>query len=81
MHNLILCLVAVSLGQVWAARPPFFKKIGADVHVIGNDVWNVTVNRVLANKLYFKGVELVGRGRGHFASYSKGYLKDTLNGV
>jgi hypothetical protein len=62
----VLALVADS----WAiARPPFFKIINSE-YVIGNDIWNTTIGSVLARKLYYRGIELVGRGRGHFVSHS-----------
>jgi rhamnogalacturonan endolyase len=61
---------ALILSEARAVRPPFFKRINAETHIIGNDIWNVTVGRVVGKKLYYKGAELVGRGAGHFASYS-----------
>jgi hypothetical protein len=70
MMKLMVCILALILSNVHAANPPFFNKIAPKVHILGNDVWNVTVSRVVANKLFYKGVELVGRARGHYASYS-----------
>jgi rhamnogalacturonan endolyase len=58
---------------------PFLIKIDDETHIIGNDIWNVTIGRTYGKKLYYKGVELVGRSTGHYVSYSQFPLLQTVS--
>ncbi|KAL3426542.1 Rhamnogalacturonate lyase 1 [Phlyctema vagabunda] len=49
---------------------PFLIKINNETALIGNDFWNVTIGRQYGTKLYYKGVDLVGKAVGHYVSYN-----------
>jgi rhamnogalacturonan endolyase len=59
------------VGRVAAAGEPFLKEIDSKTHVIGNDLWNLTVGEYFGTKLWYKGYDLVGNASGHYVSYSK----------
>lgn len=52
------------------AAGPFLKTVGEYEHIIGNDLWNITIGRQYGTKLYYKGHDLVGDAVGHYVSYS-----------
>lgn len=69
-----LCLSVLSTGVL--SKPvspgqPFLINVDNETAIIGNDIWNVTVGRQYAKKLFYKGVDLVGNATGHYVSYSK----------
>lgn len=66
----LLLLSSVGVGGVAAAGEPFLKSIDAKTHVIGNDLWNLTVGEHFGTKLWYKGYDLVGNASGHYVSYS-----------
>ena len=64
-------VAAVALfAHACAAKGPFFKQLNETTWVIGNDHWNLTQNYQYANKLYWKGKDLVDEAWGHYVSYS-----------
>jgi rhamnogalacturonan endolyase len=66
-----LFLLSLSVACVVRARDPFLIAIDNETHVIGNDIWNVTIGRTYGNRLFYKGIDLVGNATGHYVSYSK----------
>jgi rhamnogalacturonan endolyase len=69
----LIYLVSFLVLACASAQPgkPFLIKINDQTHVIGNDIWNLTIGPSFGKKLYYKGVDLVGRAAsGHYASYS-----------
>lgn len=65
----ILALVVAAVHQV-AAKGPFLLTVGPQEHVIGNDIWNVTIGAIYGTKLFYKNKDIVGNAVGHYASYS-----------
>lgn len=66
--------IALSLllaGTSVAKQHGFLKDNGNGTWIIGNDVWNMTQERIYGSKLYYKDQELVGEATGHYVSYSK----------
>ncbi|KAH8429125.1 putative rhamnogalacturonase [Aspergillus melleus] len=61
-------LALFSAGTVQAK--PFLQKINDTAHVIGNDLWNVTIGRQYGVKLFYKDTDLVGNAWGHYVSYN-----------
>jgi rhamnogalacturonan endolyase len=66
--NIVAVLVAAA-HQV-AAKGPFLLSLGPSQHVIGNDLWNVTIGSKYGTKLFYKNRDLVGNAVGHYVSYS-----------
>lgn len=69
-----LFFLAVALSQVWQvvqARGPFLIKVNDTSHIIGNDLWNITIGQTYGTKLYYKNHDCVGKAVGHYVSYSK----------
>jgi hypothetical protein len=64
-------LVGVSLCHSKPLGQPFLKAIDTGTHVIGNDIWNITIGRIFGKQLWYKNHELVGGASGHYVSYSK----------
>lgn len=60
-------------GISLAKQHGFLKDNGDGTWVIGNDVWNMTQEKIYGTKLYYKDQELVGEAAGHYVSYSKPY--------
>ena len=58
------------LGAGTVQAKPFLQKINDTAHVIGNDLWNVTIGRQYGVKLFYKDTDLVGDAWGHYVSYS-----------
>jgi hypothetical protein len=50
---------------------PFYLKISDTQHVIGNDLWNITIGPMYGTKLFYKKKDIVGNAVGHYVSYSK----------
>jgi rhamnogalacturonan endolyase len=66
-----LLVIFLSVACVVRARDPFLITIDNQNHIIGNDIWNVTVGPKYGTKLFYKGIDLVGNATGHYVSYSK----------
>lgn len=66
-----LALAGFSIGA--HAKGPFLQKIDDTTHVIGNDLWNVTIGRQYGVKLFHKDRDLVGDAVGHYVSYSESF--------
>lgn len=64
-------LVSLALAAGVHAKGPFLQKVDDTTHIIGNDLWNVTIGRQYGVKLYYKGKDLVGDAVGHYVSYSE----------
>lgn len=68
-----LCLIAITLAafvQSSRAKGPFLNTLSDTEHVIGNDLWNVTIGRTYGTKLFYKNHDCVGSAAGHYVSYS-----------
>jgi rhamnogalacturonan endolyase len=72
--GLVLVLLVLVVGiraTSTAPTKPFLIKISDNSYIIGNDVWNLTIDgRGFGKKLWYRGVDLVGRASGHYVSYS-----------
>jgi len=66
-----LFVILLSVACVVKARDPFLITVDNQTHIIGNDIWNVTIGSKYGTKLFYKGVDLVGNATGHYVSYSK----------
>jgi len=69
-------LPTIALGLLWAGtslakQHGFLKDNGDGTWIIGNDVWNMTQEKIYGSKLYYNDQELVGEATGHYVSYSK----------
>ncbi|GES65207.1 rhamnogalacturonase [Aspergillus terreus] len=62
--------IVAALAAGAYAKGPFLQKIDDSTHVIGNDLWNVTIRQQYGVKLFYKGQDLVGDAWGHYVSYS-----------
>jgi rhamnogalacturonan endolyase len=67
--SLLVATFAAFIGSSQAAGP-FLKTISATEHILGNDIWNVTVGELYGKKLFYKNHDCVGNAVGHYASYS-----------
>jgi rhamnogalacturonan endolyase len=66
--------IALSLlfaGTPFAKQHGFLEDNGDGTWIIGNDIWNMTQEKIYGSKLYYKDQELVGEATGHYVSYSK----------
>jgi hypothetical protein len=54
-----------------AKQHGFLKDNGDGTWIVGNDVWNMTQEKIYGSRLYYKDQELVGEATGHYVSYSK----------
>jgi rhamnogalacturonan endolyase len=63
--------VSLALAAGVHAKGPFLQKVDDTTHIIGNDLWNVTIGQQYGVKLYYKGKDLVGDAVGHYVSYSE----------
>ncbi|RDW92676.1 hypothetical protein BP5796_02070 [Coleophoma crateriformis] len=52
------------------AKGPFLQTIDATRHVIGNNLWNVTIGPIYGTKLFYRDHDLVGGAVGHYVSYN-----------
>lgn len=66
-HNNSL-FAASSTSNNWCSW--FFQTVNSITHIIGNDLWNITISEVFGTKLYYKNHDLVGDAVGHYVSYS-----------
>lgn len=72
-------MVSLKSSLVWGllsvqsalAVGPFFSQVSTTDYILGNDIWNITVGRTHGKKLYYKGVDLVGKAAGVYVSHSK----------
>ncbi|EAU30742.1 predicted protein [Aspergillus terreus NIH2624] len=62
--------IVAALAAGAYAKGPFLQKIDDSNHVIGNNLWNVTIGQQYGVKLFYKGQDLVGDAWGHYVSYS-----------
>ena len=58
------------ISPIVSAAGPFFLSLNSTQHVIGNDLWNITIGFQYGIKLYYKNHDLVGPAVGHYVSYS-----------
>jgi rhamnogalacturonan endolyase len=68
-----LFFLAVAISEAWQAvqaKGPFLLKVNDTEHIIGNDLWNITIGQTYGTKLYYKDHDCVGEAVGHYASYS-----------
>ncbi|KAE9979273.1 hypothetical protein EG328_000996 [Venturia inaequalis] len=65
-----LPLLFLSVASIATAGEPFLKEVNKETHIIGNDIWNVTIGAKYGTKLFYKGVNLVGKAAGHYVTYS-----------
>ena len=68
-------LLLAVLPQIVLCAGPFLLSLNDTQHVIGNDIWNITIGRQYGVKLFYKDHDLVGNAVGHYASYN-GRLSD-----
>ncbi|KFZ14685.1 hypothetical protein V502_05950 [Pseudogymnoascus sp. VKM F-4520 (FW-2644)] len=61
---------ALAIATQVHAKGPFLKTVGPEEHIIGNDIWNVTIGRQYGTKLFYKNRDIVGDAVGHYASYN-----------
>ncbi|OBT83679.1 hypothetical protein VE02_07564 [Pseudogymnoascus sp. 03VT05] len=61
---------ALAIATQVHAKGPFLKTIGPEEHIIGNDIWNVTIGKQYGTKLFYKNRDIVGNAVGHYASYN-----------
>jgi rhamnogalacturonan endolyase len=66
---IVLSLLLARISQ--AKQYGFLTDNGDGTWIIGNDVWNMTQEKIYGSKLYYKDQELVGDATGHYVSYSK----------
>lgn len=67
---MLLVLFFLGIIRLASAAGPFFTSLSASQHVLGNDIWNITVGTRYGTKLYYKGRDLVGSAAGHYVSHS-----------
>lgn len=70
MYNPLVVAAALAAVSVHA-NGPFLQTVDESTHVIGNDLWNMTLGRTFGTKLYYKDHDLVGNSWGHYVSYSE----------
>ena len=70
----IIALVVIK--GVKGARP-FFLELSTTEHVIGNDIWNITIGPTYGTKLFYKNKDIVRGAQGHYLSYSE-FLRNVL---
>jgi len=78
----LLSLLAAT-GNVSAhlakAFTPFLTPLNSSVGwIIGNDLWNITINQSYGKKLFYKNHDLIGDAVGHYAGYGES-ITLTLN--
>jgi hypothetical protein len=71
---LVLFVLRYTCAERQAYGQPFLKKISNQTHIIGNDIWNLTIGEHFGTKLWYKGFDLVGNASGHYVSYSQSDL-------
>ncbi|KFY25884.1 hypothetical protein V493_04390 [Pseudogymnoascus sp. VKM F-4281 (FW-2241)] len=68
--RLSILAFSLAIGTQVHAKGPFLKTVGPEEHIIGNDIWNVTIGRQYGTKLYYKNRDIVGNAVGHYVSYN-----------
>lgn len=68
--GLAALVAAVPLEERAKKPKSFLTDLGNQTWVLGNEIWNVTQNKVYANELWYKGADRVGNAAGHYVSYS-----------
>jgi rhamnogalacturonan endolyase len=66
----LTCILSLSVIHLSSATTPFFITLSDTEHVIGNDLWNITIGRTYGTKLFYKNKDIVGNAAGHYLSYS-----------
>jgi rhamnogalacturonan endolyase len=79
MKYLPVALSFLLAGTAQAKQHGFLKDNGDGTWIIGNDVWNMTQEKIYGSKLYYKDQELVGEATGHYVSYSKSSCYQNTN--
>jgi hypothetical protein len=67
----VLLVLRYTRAESQVYGQPFLKRIDNQTHIIGNDIWNLTIGEHFGTKLWYKGHDLVGNASGHYVSYSK----------
>ncbi len=71
LKSLLSCVLPFFFSAASAGPSgPFFLQLNDTEHVIGNDIWNITIGPTFGTKLYYKGKDIVGNAVGHYSSYS-----------
>ncbi|KAH8819826.1 polysaccharide lyase family 4, domain III-domain-containing protein [Xylogone sp. PMI_703] len=70
-YSAVLCGLA-AIPAALAGQGPFLKALDDGSHVIGNDIWNITIGQTYGTKLYYKGKDIIGEAVGHYVSYNGG---------
>jgi hypothetical protein len=68
---MVLLVSRCTYAKSQAYGQPFLSRIDNQTHVIGNDIWNLTIGAHFGTKLWYKGFDLVGNASGHYVSYSE----------
>ncbi|KAK0111819.1 hypothetical protein ONS96_001087 [Cadophora gregata f. sp. sojae] len=68
--------LASAAGPFFTSLSEIFTSLSENQHVLGNDIWNITVGTRYGTKLYYKGRDLVGNAAGHYVSHSGGSSLD-----
>ncbi len=66
----IFPLAVLAFLPLVLAKGPFLASISENEHIIGNDLWNVTIGMTYGTKLFYKNHDCVGEAVGHYVSYS-----------
>ncbi|KAE9362659.1 polysaccharide lyase family 4 protein [Stipitochalara longipes BDJ] len=70
--NMLFCVIGLIGIKGISAAGPFFLKVNPIEHVIGNDIWNITIGPTYGTKLFYKNKDIVGDAQGHYLSYNGG---------
>jgi hypothetical protein len=70
MRFSLFAVAILAVIQRAQGKGPFLQTINATQHIIGNDLWNITIGSTYGTKLYYKGHDCVGQAVGHYVSYS-----------
>ncbi|KAA8645347.1 putative rhamnogalacturonase [Aspergillus tanneri] len=65
----VFCAVLTGILVV-QAKGPFLHKLNETTHIIGNDLWNVTIGHQYGVKLFYRETDLVGNAWGYYVSYN-----------
>ncbi|KAN0105853.1 polysaccharide lyase family 4 protein [Hyaloscypha variabilis] len=67
--HIVKCIVCLASIKCISAAGPFFLQLNTTEHVIGNDLWNITIGPTYATKLFYKNKDLIVNAQGHYLSY------------
>jgi rhamnogalacturonan endolyase len=70
MFIILLSIICLTRIDLISASSPFFLRLNGAEHVIGNDLWNITIGPTYGTKLFYKNKDIVGNAQGHYLSYS-----------